>query len=165
MKRKDVPKPNYQIEDSDSEREEEEEEEPPLKKGSGRPPAFEEKDLKGKYSEDETRFVNFAPRRFIPGVQPVIDLLSTITVYGKRRTGKSVWVKWVLQYYKQYFPWLWVFTKTRQNNHYRFLYFFFSRMESIYLGIGFFCLLCCVAQQPVPRVCFLFLSFLEWVSV
>lgn len=64
-------------------------------------------------------FCNFRPRRFIPGVQPKLDLFSTITLYGKRRTGKSVFVKWFVQSYKKYFPWVWVFTKTEQNNFYR----------------------------------------------
>lgn len=61
---------------------------------------------------------NFKPREFIPGVQPKIDLFSTITIYGKRRTGKTVWAKWFVQAYRQYFPWAWVFTKTAQNCHY-----------------------------------------------
>jgi hypothetical protein len=81
-------------------------------------PSFEVEDFRAKYDEDKEQFTNFKPKRFIPHVQPEIDLFSTITIYGKRRTGKSVFVKWFLQSYKQYFPWLWVFTKTRQNSHY-----------------------------------------------
>lgn len=85
---------------------------------SHREPSFDEKDLKGRFDPEKNRFTDFKPRRFIPGVQPEIDLFSTITIYGKRRTGKTVFVKWMLQYYKNYFPWVWIFTKTRQNNHY-----------------------------------------------
>lgn len=78
-------------------------------------PSFTVQDFKAHFDQDQNKFVNFRPKRFIPHVQPKIDLFSTITIYGKRRTGKSVWVKWFLQAYKQYFPWFWVFTKTRQN--------------------------------------------------
>lgn len=74
---------------------------------------------KTKHERAEYQVMNFKPKKFIPHQQPKIDLFSTITIYGKRRTGKSVWVKWFLQYYKQYFPWYWVFTKTEQNNFYR----------------------------------------------
>lgn len=78
----------------------------------------ETKDLHAKFDDERYLFFDFDPLPFIPAEQPCIDLFSTITVYGKRRTGKSVWVKWFLQYYKQYFPWAWVFTKTVLNSHY-----------------------------------------------
>lgn len=55
---------------------------------------------------------------FIPGTSPDISLFSTVTVYGKRKSGKSVWVKWFLQAYKEYIPWFWVFTLTQLNSFY-----------------------------------------------
>lgn len=56
--------------------------------------------------------------KFIPGENPDPGLFSTWTVYGKRRTGKSVFVKWNMQFYKHEVPWYWVFTKTEMNSHY-----------------------------------------------
>lgn len=56
--------------------------------------------------------------KFLPGEKPLPSLFSTWTVYGKRRTGKSVFVKWNMQYYKHEIPWYWVFTKTKMNSHY-----------------------------------------------
>jgi hypothetical protein len=72
-----------------------------------------------KHERAQYQVKSFQPKEFIPHKQPEIDLFSTITISGKRRTGKSVWVKWFLQFYKQYFPWYWVFTKTEQNNFYK----------------------------------------------
>lgn len=81
-------------------------------------PSFHVNDFRAHFDQEKNSFTNFQPRRFIPCVQPKIDLFSTITIYGKRRTGKSVFIKWFIQHYKQYFPWVWVFTKTKQNNFY-----------------------------------------------
>lgn len=58
------------------------------------------------------------PRKLVPGVCPDISLFSTITIYGKRKSGKSVWIKWFLQEFKHEFPWAWVFTKTQFNSFY-----------------------------------------------
>ena len=57
-------------------------------------------------------------QQFDPGVQPKVNLDSTITVYGKRRTGKSVFGKWFLQPFRKEIPWVWVFTLTKFNSWY-----------------------------------------------
>lgn len=56
--------------------------------------------------------------KFEIGKKPEISLFSTISVYGKRKTGKSVFVKWCLQPFRRYLPWGWVFTLTKFNSHY-----------------------------------------------
>lgn len=57
---------------------------------------------------------------YIPGVSPKDHkIFSTITVYGKRRSGKSVFIKWDIQAFKHELPWIWVFTKTQLNSYYR----------------------------------------------
>lgn len=57
--------------------------------------------------------------KFVPGTAPEISLFSTISVYGKRRTGKSQFVKWDLcTAYREIIPWGWVFTKTGFNSFY-----------------------------------------------
>lgn len=56
---------------------------------------------------------------FIPLEQPPMKLLTTISVYGKRRSGKSVFVKWFCQYWKDEFPYVYVFTKTKLNGFYQ----------------------------------------------
>jgi len=43
-------------------------------------------------------------QEFIPGVNPEISLFSTWSVYGKRKTGKSVFVKWNIPAYKHEIP-------------------------------------------------------------
>lgn len=55
---------------------------------------------------------------FERGVYPEISPFSTITVYGKRKTGKSVFAKWFLQEYRHEIPWAWVFTYTGFNAFY-----------------------------------------------
>lgn len=70
------------------------------------------------WKNELNKFYAFEPKEFIPGIQPKISLFSTITLFGKRKTGKSVWIKWFLQSYKRFFPWIWVFTKTKLNDHY-----------------------------------------------
>lgn len=57
-------------------------------------------------------------QQFEPGINPKIDLDSTITVYGKRRTGKSVFGKWCLQVFRKEIPWWWTFTLTKFNSWY-----------------------------------------------
>lgn len=56
--------------------------------------------------------------KFQPGKFPNISLFSTTTVYGKRKSGKSVFIKWYLQFYKYELPWFWIFTLTRVNSFY-----------------------------------------------
>lgn len=56
--------------------------------------------------------------KFIPGISPEMSIFSTITVYGKRKSGKSVFCKWFLQAYAHEVPWAWVFTLTKFNSFY-----------------------------------------------
>lgn len=56
---------------------------------------------------------------FVPGQFPQIKLNSTVTVYGKRGTGKSFFVRWMMDAYKDYYPWGWCFTKTKHNDQYQ----------------------------------------------
>lgn len=54
--------------------------------------------------------------KFIPGVSPEMPLNSTITVYGKRRSGKSVFHRWLeLTYLRYHIPQFWTFTQTKHN--------------------------------------------------
>jgi hypothetical protein len=55
---------------------------------------------------------------FKPNEDPQISLFSTVSIYGKRKSGKSVFIKWFLQFYKTYYPWYWVFTLTQLNSFY-----------------------------------------------
>lgn len=55
---------------------------------------------------------------YIRGKDPEQRTVSTVTVYGMKRSGKSVFIKWDLQEYGHELPWGWVFTKTRLNSHY-----------------------------------------------
>jgi len=53
---------------------------------------------------------------FIPGVAPFIPFNSTVTCYGKRRSGKSVFIRWFMhEALREYVPWFYVFTKTKHN--------------------------------------------------
>lgn len=56
--------------------------------------------------------------KFTPGTFPQISLFSTVTVYGKRKSGKTVFVKWFMQAYKHLIPWAWIFTRTKFNASY-----------------------------------------------
>jgi len=68
------------------------------------------------------QLANMPPvNEFVPGQFPQIKLNSTITVYGKRGTGKSFFVRWFMDSYKDYFPWGWVFTKTKHNDQYQIM--------------------------------------------
>lgn len=72
-------------------------------------------------ADDGKRYaVDYLPplNEFIPAVSPEISLFSTITIYGKRRTGKTVFVKWFMQAFKHLIPWAWVFTRTKFNSAY-----------------------------------------------
>lgn len=63
--------------------------------------------------------VNQIPvNKFIPGVAPELKKFFTCTVYGKRRSGKSVFGKWFLQAFRHEIPWAWAFTFTKFNSHY-----------------------------------------------
>jgi len=57
--------------------------------------------------------------QFVPGTSPQISLFSTISVYGKRRTGKSQFLKWnMVEAYRHFIPWGWCFTETGFNGFY-----------------------------------------------
>lgn len=57
--------------------------------------------------------------KYVPGTSPEISLFSTISIYGKRRTGKSQFIKWnQCTAYRKIFPWGWVFTMTGFNSFY-----------------------------------------------
>ena len=49
---------------------------------------------------------------------PIMKPNCTISVYGRRGTGKSIWVQWHMFNHKDLFPWGWVFTKTKNNKFY-----------------------------------------------
>lgn len=55
--------------------------------------------------------------KFVLGKEPEPNCFNTISVYGKRKTGKSVWVKWHLQAFRHLLPWGWTFTKTKFNSY------------------------------------------------
>lgn len=69
----------------------------------------------------ETEGIDVSPptlQEFVPGTAPDISFFSTVSVYGKRKSGKSVFIKWFLQAFKEYIPWFWVFTLTQLNSFY-----------------------------------------------
>lgn len=54
--------------------------------------------------------------KFVPGVSPPIPLNSTMTCYGKRRSGKSVFLRWfAFHALRPYIPWYYTFTHTKHN--------------------------------------------------
>jgi hypothetical protein len=59
-----------------------------------------------------------SPRPFKVRKDPQLKFNSAITVFGKRGTGKSFWIKWFLTNYKDVFPWFYVFTLTKFNRQY-----------------------------------------------
>lgn len=70
-------------------------------------------------SELASRHARIQIKPFIPGHTPPNNkIFQTITVYGRRRTGKSVFIKWDMQAYKHLIPWWWAFTKTQLNSYY-----------------------------------------------
>ena len=44
-----------------------------------------------------------------------MNLFANISVYGKKKTGKTVFVNWLLRHMQPFYPWLYVFTKTKHN--------------------------------------------------
>jgi len=58
------------------------------------------------------------PRPFRVRKDPELKFNSSITVFGKRGTGKSFFIKWFLTNYKDIYPWYFVFTLTKFNNQY-----------------------------------------------
>lgn len=64
------------------------------------------------------QYSNVPVQEFEPGVHPETKAFYTVTVYGKRRSGKSVFMKWFLQFYKHLYPWAWCFTLTKMNSWY-----------------------------------------------
>lgn len=59
--------------------------------------------------------IKVKPKPFVPGKCPEIPLNSTITGFGKRKSGKTEFLKWFIQFYKQWLPWGWAFTRTSHN--------------------------------------------------
>lgn len=55
------------------------------------------------------------PRPFQPMVDPELPIFITWSIYGKRKSGKSVFLRWLINYYRSYLPWIFAFTKTKQN--------------------------------------------------
>jgi hypothetical protein len=85
---------------------------------SERQPAFYEEDLRAHFDPETSNFVNIQPKPFQIGVDPEIKPNSTITIFGRRGTGKSFWVRWFMSHYKYIIPWVYCFTKTKFNNFY-----------------------------------------------
>lgn len=119
-------------EESESEKEEEEEEESESRSDSEE---HEEEVVKEKVItvnrdeiSDRTSYLMSNERgdtvteipiqEFIPGIQPVVNLFTTISIYGKRRSGKSVFIKWFCQAFRHEFPWCYIFTLTQLNSFY-----------------------------------------------
>jgi len=46
----------------------------------------------------------------------------TIVLYGKRRTGKSHFIRWICFQFRPYFPFVIVFTKTKQNGMFQTMF-------------------------------------------
>jgi len=67
-------------------------------------------------SSNKTDWIPLNLQEFIPGVQPEIPLNSTISIYGRRRSGKSEFAKWMLQGMREDIPWWWTFSKTKHNS-------------------------------------------------
>ena len=74
----------------------------------------------GQIGGEELELIDAPPplQEFKPGIDPDISLFSTVSIYGKRKSGKSVFIKDFLQYYKSFYPWYWVFTLTQLNSFY-----------------------------------------------
>jgi hypothetical protein len=68
-------------------------------------------------SENKDRFDEpiYPPKKFRIRVDPEIPTNSTISIYGKRKTGKSFWIRWYMFNNKELYPWGWVFTNTENN--------------------------------------------------
>ncbi len=79
-------------------------------------PSFDVHDFKAHFDHDSNDWVDVRPLPFIPGIQPKIPLNSTISIYGRRRSGKSEFTKWCIQGIKDYIPWWWTFSKTKHNS-------------------------------------------------
>lgn len=71
-----------------------------------------------KEANTETADQCYIPRlnKFVPQVTPKISNFSTVSIYGKRKSGKSVFAKWFLQAFRHIIPWGWTFTKTKFNS-------------------------------------------------
>lgn len=80
-------------------------------------PTFDFHDFKAKFDEKANEWMDIKPLPFIPGVQPKIPLNGTTSIYGRRRSGKSEFVKWAIDgSIKKHIPWWWVFSKTKHNS-------------------------------------------------
>lgn len=71
------------------------------------------------FDSDTFGSISIQLNKFVPGTAPEINLFATITVYGKRKSGKSVFCKWMIQAFKHEIPWGWVFTTTKFNLFYK----------------------------------------------
>lgn len=52
-------------------------------------------------------------------VKPKFNLFAAISIYGKKKTGKTVFIRYLLYHMRQYYPWAWCFTKTKVNMTYQ----------------------------------------------
>ena len=76
----------------------------------------ENQPLKNNEPNKRDDWIDINLQEFIPGVQPEIPLNSTISIYGRRRSGKSEFAKWLVQGFKEHIPWWWTFSKTKHNS-------------------------------------------------
>lgn len=75
-----------------------------------------DKSTEGVTLNERFQVVTVTPNEFIPGENPEIPLNSTFTVYGKRRSGKSVFLRWYVHHaLREWIPWYWCFTHTKHN--------------------------------------------------
>lgn len=56
---------------------------------------------------------------FVMMQAPKFNLFSAISIYGKKKTGKTVFIRYLLDAMKGYYPWAWCFTKTKINLTYQ----------------------------------------------
>lgn len=77
-------------------------------------PKFTIKDINGTWSDKSETF-NYNPNPYEIRKNPKMDANCTISIYGKRKTGKSIFTKWYMYHHRDVYPWGWVFTKTRNN--------------------------------------------------
>jgi len=75
---------------------------------------FTLQDLNAAWNYKDSEFVH-KPKPFEIRKNPKPDANCTISIYGKRKTGKSIFCKWYLKNHADVYPWGWVFTKTRNN--------------------------------------------------
>lgn len=90
------------------------------------------KECQGTILNERGEIIDVKRNKFVPGVSPKIPLNSTMTVYGKRRSGKSIFLRWfTICYLRFWIPWFWCFTHTKHN------YFFEGFMPSKFIMADF----------------------------